>query len=163
MGPSLPQEMHEHCQLTVNSTHVFFAMPYSPSSYLLDWYEETWTELPPTTVGNGNQMCGLINNPENGLEAVIVEDGYSEIFNFNSLAWRDGPTLEPFDQAGFAQVGDTFVLVGGWSYEKQRSLDTIYRFDHLNYEWILMEQHLQIPIQSFPAVVAVPDDFVSCS
>ncbi len=56
-----------------------------------------------------------MNNPENGIEAVIVEDGITEIFNFSEEAWRTGPTLESLDEAGYTQIGDTFVLVGGES------------------------------------------------
>ncbi len=159
----LVEPMFNHCQLTVNSTHIFFADGYySHLAYLLDWTEQSWTLLPPMRVERTFPSCGLINNPENGPEAVIVEDGVSEIFNFNDMSWRAGPVLTPFDQAGFAQLGgDTFVLVGGRS-SALSTLNTIYVFDNLNYEWIEKSQRLQTTRENYPGVVAVPDDFVTC-
>ncbi len=106
-------------------------------------------------------MCGLIKNPENGAEVVIVEDGVPEIFNFKEEAWRTGPTVGEFDYAGYAQIRDTFVEVGGNTDAVE--LDSIYKFDHINYDWILMSQRLQVPRDYYPGVVAVPDEFVTCS
>ncbi len=37
------------------------------NAYLLDWYEQIWTELPQMTVDKTWMSCGLINNPENGI------------------------------------------------------------------------------------------------
>ncbi len=159
--------MHSHCQLTINSTHVFFADTLDTgNAFLLDWYEQTWSELPPMTVDRLYMSCGLINNPENGIEAVIVEGGVTEIFNFRDEEWRTGPTVEFFSEAGYAQIGDTFVVVGGWSNYEGDELDVsdkIFKFDNINYEWILMSQRLQVPRDWYPGVVAVPDEFVSCS
>ncbi len=163
-GPTLPIPFTDHCQLTINSTHVFFADTWNTRrAFLLDWYSQTWTELPPMTVERLYMSCGVINNPENGIEAVIVEGGVTEIFNFRDETWRIGPTVEVFGDAGFAQVGDTFVVVGGYSFDETNESDKIYKFDHINYEWILMSQRLQVPRREYPGVVAVPDDFVTCS
>ncbi len=163
-GPLLPIEMTDHCQLTINSTHVFFADTHATgNAFLLDWNSQTWKELPPMTVDREHMSCGLINNPENGIEAVIVEDGTTEIFNFREEAWRTGPTVSrEFDLAGFAQIGHTFVVVGGRTYAGD-TIDTIYKFDHINYDWILMSQRLQVPRDIYPGVVAAPDEFVTCS
>ncbi len=160
-GPSLPIEMYVPCQLTINSTHVFFADTWSTgNAYLLDWYEQNWIQLPPMTV-RGYMSCGLINNPENGIEVVIVEDGVTEIFNFREEEWKTGPAVEVFDLAGYAQIGDTFVVVGGRN-DAGDAIDPIYKFDNVNYEWILMSQRLQVPRTYYPGVVAVPDEFVTC-
>ncbi len=166
LGPSPPLALYNHCQLTVNSTHVFFADTWFPRGvFLLDWHEQTWTRLPRMTVNSlyHYMSCGLINNPENGIEAVIVDHGNTEIFNFREEAWRTGPTVEPFKDAGFTQIGDTFVVVGGYSYNELEESDRIYKFDNINYEWILMSQRLQVPRDVYPGVVAVPDEFVTCS
>ncbi len=161
-GPSLPIAMSYHCQLTINSTHVFFADTYDTgNAFLLNWYEQTWAQLPPTTVDREYMSCGLINNPENGIEVVIVEDGVTEIFNFRDEEWKTGPTVEYFDHASYAQIGDTFVVVGGEN-DNFNAIDTIYKFDHINYEWILMSQRLQEPRNWYPGLVAVPDEFVTC-
>ncbi len=165
-GPSLPIPMLRPCQLTINSTHVFFVdTGNTGNAFLFDWYEQKWSDLPPTTVYRTYMSCGLINNPENGIEAVIVEDGVTEIFNFRDEEWKTGPSVVSFDSAGYAQIGDTFVLVGGQNDEvvTDFAFDTIYKFDHINYAWILMSQRLQVPREWYPGVVAVPDDFVTCS
>ncbi len=126
--------MRDHCQLTVNSTHVFFADTCDTGKvYLLEWDEQTWKELPQMTVERDYMSCGLISNPENGIEVVIVENGVTEIFNFIDEEWKTGPTVESFDWAGYAQIGDTFVVVGGRN-DAEGTLDTIYKFDHINYE-----------------------------
>ncbi len=114
LGPPLPQQMNQHCQLTVNSTHVFFADNFNSPSYLLNRYEGTWMELPPMNERREYQICGLINNPENGLEAVVYEDGVTEIFNLNDLTWRYGPPLRLLERSGYTQLTDTFVIVGGF-------------------------------------------------
>ncbi len=161
-GPMLPKRMFRPCQLTINATHVFFTdMAGSRRSYLLDWRRQTWTDLPTMPRYRDDPSCGLINNPDNGLEVVVVEDGYTEIFNFNDLEWRNGPTAPDIDEAGSAQIGDTFVLVGGED-SSGYPIDSIYQFDHLNYDWILMDQRLDYPRENYPGVVAVPDEFVSC-
>ncbi len=107
--------------------------------------------------------CGLINNPENGIEVVIVEDGVTEIFNFGNGEWKTGPMVEHFYYAGYAQIGDTFVVVGGYSLDESDYSDRIYKFDHINYEWIMMSQRLQVSRSYYPGVFAVPDEFVTCS
>ncbi len=163
LGPSLPIPMYQQCQLTINSTHVFFADTQTTGkAYLLNWNEEIWTELPSMTVDRFAMSCGLINNPENGIEAVIVEGGVTEIFNFRDEEWKVGPTVEFFNNAGYAQIGDTFVVVGGYN-DVSDAIDTIYKFDHINYDWILMSQRLHVPRAVYPGVVAVPDEFVTCS
>ncbi len=164
-GPTLPAAMYNHCQLTVNSTHVFFGNKEgSYPSFLLNWENQEWTELPTRTNGGYFPSCGLINNPENGLEAVVVEDGHSDILNFNTLQWRAGPSLEySFDRSGSAQLTDTFVVVGGSNYAGTDTLNTIYQFDHINYDWILLSKKMQIKRQGYFGVLAVTDDLVSCS
>ncbi len=152
------------CQVTLNSTHIFFTFGYQsfPDSFLLDWYAQTWTQLPQMPMNMSESSCGLINNPTNGAEIVIVEEGESQIFNAHNLTWRTGPEVyEKFDYAGSAPLGDTFVMVGGSDKYSHDELDTIYQFDHINYNWILKPQKLQLP-RSLPGVVAVPDDFVTC-
>ncbi len=162
-GPTLPIPMDSHCQLTINSTHVFFAdTRHTGKAYLLDWYKQSWTELPRMTVDRKYMSCGLINNPENGIEVVIVEDGTTEIFNLRDEEWKTGPTLESFDMAGYAQIGNTFVVVGGEN-DAGVTIGTIYKFDNINYDWILMSQQLKVPRHGYPGVVAVPDGFVTCS
>ncbi len=97
--------------------------------------------------------CGLINSPENGLEVVLAGYGTSEIFNVDSGVWREGPDLPNLYLATSAQIGNTFVIVGG--YDGFGFLDTIYSFDEVNYEWIELPQKLQ-RVKQDPGVVALP-------
>ncbi len=160
-GPSLPVNMSYPCQLTVNSTHVFFAENHDSPSYLLDWYSGTWTELAPMNEQRDSYYsCGLINSPRNGPEVVTFEFGITEIFNIGDGTWRAGPpTEEVFYVATAAQLTDTFALVGGFFLGDD--LDSIYMFDPYNYEWKLMSQKLEVA-RYFAAVAAVPDEFFSC-
>ncbi len=166
-GPFVPAEMYHHCQLTINSTHVFFQQDngdLAPGTFLLDWTSKTWTELPSYQGNRILATCGMINNPENGTEVVVNMDGRSDIFNLRDSTWRIGPHLEePLYQTGSAQLRDTFILVGGKGYgDDSFRPDKIWLFDHLNYGWIQMDQRLLV-LRNSPGVVAVPDDFVNCS
>ncbi len=161
-GPTLPRSMYAHCQLTLNATHVFFANPRTSQSYLLNWPNQTWTELSQMTNTFQYPSCGLINNPTNGREAVVVQNGISEIFNFNNLTWRAGPDAPYFYEAGFSQLFDTFVVVGGIG-SNSEYLDTLYKFDQINYAWIQLTQQLQTATGSYPGVATVPDSFVNCN
>ncbi len=72
-GPLMPIEMSGHCQLTINSTHILFAdARHSGRTFLFGWYTQTWTELPPMTVDREDMSCGLVHNPDNGMELGIV-------------------------------------------------------------------------------------------
>ncbi len=156
--------MSSHCQLTLNETHVFFADPdpLGPS-YLLNWPEQTWTELPEMENYFTKPGCGLIHNPTRGLEAVVAAFRRSEIFNFYNQTWRAEPTPPDFQHPGFTQLGDTFVVVGGYSIRNNTDLDTIYKFDNINYDWVQLAQHLQIATADYPGVTTVPDSFVNCN
>ncbi len=162
VGPPLPRGMYAHCQLTVNHTHVFFATIDQQPSYLLYWPDLTWTELPPLTKSYSYPSCGLINNPDNGLEAVFMGETNTEIFSFMNLTWRDGPPLTYVAAAGSAQLSDTFIIAGGQN-AQWNPIDTIYKFDHINYQWVLQCRHLQNPAKFYPGVVTVPDNFVNCT
>ncbi len=161
-GPDLPFAMTAHCQLTVNSTHVYFVNFNDRPAFLLDWQTQTFTEMPPYNDDRYAISCGLINNPENGPEVVVASKGTSEIFNFESLTWRVGPDTVYSQYAGYAQVGDTFVMIGGLDGDARgKSVNDVHMFDHLNYEWAYMGD-MEVGRQDYPGVVAVPDDFVSC-
>ena len=103
--------------------------------------------------------CGLIRNPENGAEIVLAGYGTSEIFNLESMTWREGPESPYFYYASSAQLENTFLIVGG--YDGTKSIDTIYEFDQINYDWILRSQKLPTPLR-FSGVVVVPKDTIGC-
>ncbi len=107
--------------------------------------------------------CGLINNSVMGVEVVVAGYGTSEIFNFDDLAWRDGPNLPIFGH-GYAsvQLTNTFLLVGGYEDNAEQYSDKIFIFDEDDYSFTLMSQTLVYP-RNVPAAVLVPDEFVNCS
>ncbi len=157
-GTSLQRGMHGHCQLTVNDTHILFVMADGQSNYLLNWTSQEWTELDPMMYLLNNPSCGLINNTRNGVEAVVAGFGISQIFNFVSMIWRIGPNAPYFFGAGYTQLSDTFIVVGGRNLTLH-FLDTMYKFDNENYEWISLDHKLQVPSSSL-SVVTIPNDFV---
>ncbi len=161
-GPHLPRTMSAHCQLTINSTHIFFAEPDGLPNFLMKWPDQTWTELPAMTNNMEFPSCGLINSPTNGTEIVVVEASKVEIFNFESMAWRSGADAPYFKEAGFTQLSDTFVVVGGIGSGNGQYLNSIYKFDNIEYDWDLIGQ-LQTAAGGYPGVFTLPDSFVTCN
>ncbi len=165
-GPTAPVVLQNHCQITLNSTHVFFSNDIDLRSYVLKWDEDkTFEQLP----GYLNRLrlypsCGKAGDNEVVIVGSdLMHRGTSEIYNFQDQEWRRGPEMEvALNQAGYAQFGDTFVVLGGFD-EEMEVRDEIYFFDHVNYEWKQMGQKLKVPRAGYPAVVPVPDDMVTCS
>ncbi len=163
-GPPLPRGMYAHCQLTVNHTHVFIATGDQQPSYLLYWPDWTWTEMPPMQNTYEGISCGLIQNPGNGYEAVIVALQKNEIFNFKNLTWRNGPPVpKNFTWAGYTQLSDTFLVIGGKRKGDDQFSNEIYKFDNINYKWVLLGRHLQTGVGYYPGVVTIPDNFLNCT
>ncbi len=159
-GPNLPELMAAHCQTTINATHIFFADCYDQTAYLFNWSEQEWIQVDNMERDRDYDCgCGLIRSETNGKEYVVAGFGTSEIFNFDTMSWRTGPTL-PYGY-GYAsvQLEDTFVLVGG--YEDDYT-DRMYVFDQDNYAFALKSQRLQHP-RAYAGAVALPDDAVNCS
>ncbi len=139
---------------------MFFADCLDQTAYLLDWSMQEWTQLDGMTTDTSDSCgCGLINNEQFGKEVVVADLGTSEIFNFDSLTWRDGPDL-PYGY-GYAsvQLTDTFLLVGGLEEDYSNK---IYIFDEDNYEFTLKSQTLWQP-RAWSGAVVVPDELVNCS
>ncbi len=135
LGPTPPERMGAHCQVSINATHVFFAHCETRNTYLLDRNLQQWTTLDSMSVDRGYDCeCGLINNEQLGKDVVVASYGTSEIFNFANMTWRNGPTLPFGDSSASVELLDTFLLVGG--YEDSVS-NKMYIFDEANYEFIL--------------------------
>ncbi len=161
--PPLLRGMQDHCQLTVDERTIFLASGDRQPNYLLHIQDElwTWTILPPTAnYYNERPSCGLIDTQFSGREAVLAGQSLSEIFNFNRKSWRIGPETPYFYGAAATQLADTFVIIGGKNIS-HHFLNTVYKFDNINYGWIKMEQQIQVPVTGL-AVAGVPDNFVSC-
>ncbi len=162
----MPESMYGHCQVSINETHVFFADGVNGTAYILDWSTKEYSLLEDIP-GNPNKdyiTCGAIYNNLNGQEIVIVSRGSSSIFNVLNMTWRQGPDVEiEFVMASAAQLGSTFVVVGGCSPEDEfENFDSVFVFDAVNYEFVLSDVKLDVAVRS-AGVVALPDDYVRCS
>jgi len=159
-GPDLLQRKVYHCQLTLNSTHVFFASGDSGlQTFLLDWEPETYTELDALSVSMISPSCGLLNNRNYGLEVLVATGRYSFIYSFKDMEWRNGPIIP--DQRLYqmsALTNKGIMAIGGFY---QKTLSSIYSFDENTYEWVTEKVELKFPRRNAGAI-AVPDDFVNC-
>lgn len=123
-GPALPADFQNHCQFTVNSTHVLVGPGgvFGPSArvngrgepvfmwenqaryFLLDWRTKGWTELPrdegllEETIErhNAGQTCGLARSERRGPELVLITETGTVVFNLDQRRWRRGPE-SPFN------------------------------------------------------------------
>ncbi len=161
LGPTLPEMMYSPCQVTINATHVFFVDCLDQTAYLLDWNMQEWTQMDDMTTYKSDFCgCGLIRNDQFGKEVVVAGYGTSEIFNFDELAWRDGPELPHGFGYESVQLMDTFLLVGGL--EDDSETNKIYIFDEDNYKFTLKSQTLWLS-RRYAGAVVVPDELVNCS
>jgi len=161
-GPELPVVSDDHCQLTLNSTHVFLVTG-DKDTFTLNWetqeyvfYEKTFIEMP-------SSACGLLNNDNYGSEVLIASRAYSYIFSLTDHTWRDGPKLpeEPVGPVS-APAPYGFVSIGGFLGDFLLADDSVYNFDEDLYEWALQKAELKIA-RFQAAAVAVPENFLNCS
>ena len=90
-GPDLPVPMQRHCQLTLNSTHLFFSDLYTTGlTYLYDMERSSWRRVASPSKLYPWGACGLASSEGKGQEVVVALDGSSEIFSIDSLSWRPG-------------------------------------------------------------------------
>jgi len=160
-SPPLPFEKWNHCQLTLNSTHIFFTGGYGYSTFMLNWPRQEWIFLDDAPRSDTDPACGFVKTPSLGQEVIVAFETRSYIFSLADLEWRDGPLL-PEDLSDFtnAQLNNGFLAIGGFNSDNQE-VDTIYRFDPNSYDWVLEPSRLAIPRRRAEAV-AVPDDFLAC-
>ena len=77
----------------------FAVSPLSLQNYqafLFEFGPGLWTQLPNMAHSHRHGACGRINNPDNGVEIVVVsgtDTAASEIFSFDDLTWRFGPNV----------------------------------------------------------------------
>jgi len=163
-SPSMPFEKKNHCQLTLNSTHIFFTAGEGDTlaTFMLDWPTQEWIVLDDIPSGSMSEpACGFVKTPL-GQEVVLASDTRSFIFSLDDMQWREGPLLpEDLDNLTNVQLNNYFLVVGGLNrgnYEE----DTIYRFDPNSYTWLREVPMMAIP-RKHTGAVAVPDDFLACN
>jgi len=150
-----------HCQLTINSTHVFLTSGLETETLLLNWETQEYTNLFHIPTAREHPACGVLNNEEYGLEVLVAAQRSSFIYSFRDLLWREGPKLPVnLSDLAYAPTSDGFLAVAGEDL-RGRYTTLIYRFDETVYEWYLEEAHLEEG-RSFAAAVALPEDFAPC-
>ncbi len=167
-GPPLPQPLRDHCQLTINSSHVMVLGGHNgtvstTSVHMLDWDSGDWLTMPDLPFTIGNDVCGLIENSQNGQEVVACSRGYKcQIFSFRSNEWREGPSMEEdiLYEAAMVQLQKNFVVVGGWLSNEVDS-NSVYEFDQEGCRWVTKAATLEVARRGAVGT-AVPDSVVNC-
>jgi len=158
-GPELPALKRDHCQVSINVTHMFFTNG-GAGAFTFDWENQEYGFVDdiPSSIYDGS--CGVINNANHGLEVLVVDESFSYIFSLTHLEWRDGPKLPVSTVDSFpVQLNYGFLSIGGQVGSSYHS--GIYRFDENAYDWVLEAEQLETP-RRYAAAVAVPDSFLNC-
>jgi len=165
IDPPMPYDKNNHCQLTLNSTHIFFTAGEGSdpiATFMLDYPRGEWIYLdyiPSSSMVE--PACGFVKDPSFGQEVIVASDTRSFIFSLTDLEWREGPVLpENLDFLTSVQLNNGFLAIGGFD-RNDLEVDTIYRFDPNSYDWVLEKERLAVP-RRFAAAVAVPDEFLAC-
>jgi len=160
----MPFLKESHCQVTINSTHIFFTSGVGndgAATFMLNWNIGEWIFLDDVSLVPDTPTCGLINSKSYGLEIILASDTRSFIFSLTDLVWKDGPLPpENLDFITTAQLTDGILAIGGRDPDDVY-VDTIYKFDEDVYDWVLEKERLANP-RGFAAAVAVPDSFLAC-
>jgi len=158
-GPDLLHTKYYHCQLTLNSTHIFITSG-GYETFLLNWETEEFVLLDDIPKYMDAAACGLLKNENYGLEVLVAEEGSSFIFSFTDLLWRNGPKIpnNAINPAS-APTKNGFLSIGGYS--RGSFYTSVYKFNEISYEWVEEEAVLQTGRQ-YATAVAVSDDFVKC-
>jgi len=159
-GPEMELSHQDHCQLAINSTHIFFAGGSRKETFLLDWGSGIYFPLDdmPEYLGGA---CGVLNNENHGMEVLIAEFTRAFIFSFNDLSWREGPLIpQRLTNLKYVLTKNGFVSLGGIK-NSFEYVGSIHEFNEILYEWIPEVAQLQIGMANFGAA-AVPDDFANC-
>jgi len=158
-GPDMLRAKERHCQLTINTTHVFFTGGDENEAFLLDWGTGNYIpldDMPEYASG----ACGVLNNKDHGLEVLVTENRHSFIFSFENLKWREGPIIpEELGRLDSAPTENGFVSVGG--YYPNVYVPSIHEFNEVSYEWIANVAQLQTG-RELTAAAAVPNNFANC-
>ena len=159
-GPRLPRQMAAHCQLSLNSTHIFFAggglYPdyLSDEAYIFHWEEGTWTILPNMARAKSNTFCGFLSGDGAAAEEIVVGQLASEsleILDLSTLEWRDGVSGWGYRESEH-QLAEDFLVMNSYG---------LWEFDRDTYGWVEWGKTLQGAHDWFTEV-AVPDDKVNC-
>jgi len=156
-GPDIPTFKAYHCQLTLNSTHVFITSGVDTETYVFDWPNQKWKRLENGLFFMHDAPCGLLQNPMYGPEALLAVPTAGYLYSFSDEEWSYAPVLRAdLINQGHAQVTDGLVVLGGYKSDK------IVKFSQDSYRWKQLDVTLEQEKYNF-AAVSVPDDFLNCA
>jgi hypothetical protein len=164
-GPELPEPKFGHCQVTLDERRVFITGgrgEFANATYILDLETQEWTrqeDIASQAVYVAG--CGLVRG-KNGDEVLVVVNDDSYIFSLTTFQWRFGvPLPRGLAFLTAAQFENDFAVVGG-RIGNERSVDTISRFDAVNYEWVELDQTLAVA-RDYASAVVLPTNFIPCN
>jgi len=163
-GPFLPVWKNDHCQVTVNDTHVFFTEGQSQDTFMFDWETQEWTFLESIPTDRPLAACGMINNPDIGPEILVVttRDFSTYIFNLANQQWRQGPPCPVYlEHPSYATLEDGLLVAGGSNFTEVYP-KMIYKFSSASYEWSIFDDEFEVARDSGVGV-AVSEEFLRCN
>jgi len=164
-GPQLPSEKEGHCQVTLNSTHFFITGGgYDDvDTYIFNYGSLEWNNQQKLPEIMASAACGLVLNENGEQEIVIAKDFSTFVFSMANSEWREGPLLpQSFTNGASVQLRDTFLIVGGRNSVDDTIMNTIYKFDNIDFEWVRLEDADLEIARMDAAAVAIPADFFNC-
>ncbi len=87
-----------------------------------------------------------------------------EVLDDVTGTWRIGPSL-PITITGASMIQDNkggVILIGGYSFQILKSLNTLYRLPHAAAQWELMPQRLR-STRTFLIAFLIPDNITNCT
>ena len=111
-------------------------------------------------------QAGFVTYPD-GTKGVLAAGGDEEstayFLDMDTLVWEPLQSL-PIDIHWGSSVPyrDSFLIVGGNSYDVGDYLDTVYYYNPTFDQWDLLDQRMSLPQERLAAFL-VPDDYADCS
>ena len=100
----------------------------------------------------GKHTCTMVDNEIIVVGDWIPGDKTVEIFDLDSLSWRSGPDLEIAYHVALPYQ-DSFIVIGGLQPSNtDESYNTIYKYDKVNEQWVLLDERLADGRMDFDAV-----------
>ena len=125
-GPKLPLDVHLHCVVRVNATHIFIAGGRRnersvPDAFIFDWPNQAWTQVADMIYPRDLHACALLSYPPRimvlgGMDNSKYDHNTSEVFDLARESWSLGPDM-PGGTTLFGmqavEYKDTFLMLGG--------------------------------------------------
>ncbi len=184
-APNLPINVSLHCIVRLNESTAFLIGGWNGKgeTYFLDLTTDldeemfAFTRGPQLAIGRYFHVCGVLSNPGDGNETVVVMTGGSnnghhrttEMWIPGSNEWIKGPDLpEAVSYTSGLTSADrkSLLVVGGIVRTgiESNEVSTIYQlsFQDGSWQWTKLEQELQVP-RSFHLTMLMPNSLATCT